>query len=300
MWIMLRRKPPTRPSPPKLSFHWSEPWLDGRHSDADLAVKKLLNHVESTDPDGRLGGAEYRELMRKHKVQVNTGYSPANNAFLDFWGQLCPDWSEARAIIFMGEQIRVFPHEYELNHSMKEYIEAGALIFHEYPEVTHALDVLSPAKKMIFEQALLDGCNEMQAQLVSMGKDPFLAEFPPTGWYEMHPEYASAFCRPYEMTITPKEPPQSELFERPEDLPGGRQPKKEPTTVQSHDLVVGKRYAVSHKRKGHFEGELVELYDEWAEFLITEGKTAALNPENSQEQGERVNCRRSFISVIEL
>ena len=83
---------------------------------------------------------------------------------------------------------------------MKLYMEEGVLIKHELEEVTHATKALSGAKKLIIEQALLDGCSEFQAELVAMGKDPLLGEIPPTAWYEVHPDLASIYCHDWEMT----------------------------------------------------------------------------------------------------
>ena len=86
---------------------------------------------------------------------------------------------------------------------MREYIEAGAvdLIPDNVAENTVIQEVLKGVKKEIYEQALVDGCNENQAMLVALGVDITIpdAEVIPIGWYKFRREYAQIFCYDWEM-----------------------------------------------------------------------------------------------------
>jgi len=183
-WVMLTAKPPTAPSPPKLSFHWATPFIE----------RTVLKRQMTFYPYG----------SHRDKPVVRN-IDPDDERVINEMGKYEPNWAGAAGIQFLGEKIRIFPHEYTKDHSMKLFLEEdGALIFHPFDSVKRAVRNYGDEKKRIIDAALLDGCTELQAQMVAEGLDPELGEVPPTGWYEMCEAYASVFCRPFEMAITPK------------------------------------------------------------------------------------------------
>lgn len=173
MWIMLTKKLSTEKSPPKLSYHWAESWPM-----IEWAVKQeraIRSGEMVVMADGCLSSPVYENE---------------------------PDWRYAVGIIFQGEKIRIFPHEFSKSEgSLRELVNGDGVIFHPSETVAALARTLSVAKQTIKEAAMLDGCDEFEAELVAHGKDPFeAAELPPTGWYEVRPELASVFCYEDEMT----------------------------------------------------------------------------------------------------
>ena len=171
MWIMLIKKLPTEKSPPKLSFHWAEPWPMVKWAvEQERAVRAGDMHVLS---DGTLMSPVFDKE---------------------------PDFRYCDRIIFQDEKIRVFPHEFTKNAgTLKELVNRDAVIFHPSETVAELAKVLSVAKQAIKDAAMLDGCDEFQAEMVAYGRDPFEAELPPSGWYEVKKELASVFCYENEM-----------------------------------------------------------------------------------------------------
>jgi len=62
-------------------------------------------------------------------------------------------------------------------------------------------DILSGVKKRIYEQALVDGCDNKQAFLMANGIDVSEEyDVPRMGWYRIRPEYGNVFCYESEAT----------------------------------------------------------------------------------------------------
>lgn len=202
MWIMLTVKLGTRPSPPRLAIFWSVPWPEVEH--AKYQTSRLRQSAEAgysredtrnlflPDEQGGLVDPSIQEVTIGSWMSVSREHN----------------WNGARAIFYKGEKIRVFPAEFKAmsNEFMKLFIEEGGLILHTdtVAEETAKAEVLDGVKRQIFEEALVDGCNNDQAQLVANGVDITLPnpDIPPLGWYEMKPSIAATFCHPHEMEET--------------------------------------------------------------------------------------------------
>lgn len=173
-WIILIKKLPTLPSPPKLSFHWSTAWPEPK-------------------------------WVEGQKKQMEDDYDEAATLFPALGG-FEPNWARARKIHWAGEDLRVFPHEFNLLTAdrMRFYLGENAYEFVAGDTATEQLrsEALDGETRPIFDAARLDGCDEMQALLVALGMDVSIpdAEFPPLGWYRCRPEIATVYCDDWEMS----------------------------------------------------------------------------------------------------
>lgn len=177
MWIMLTDKLPTVVSPPKLGIFWSVPWPMGI---LDAAFPKKKRSVKMGEPVlGEMYPGEYQNNLEQ--------------------------WNGARKIRYKGEDIRVFPREFNPVSAefMQEMINGGA---HELVTIGAAEEVLvkrtlGKGQRKIFDAALMDGCNKAQAMATALGQDVTLPDwnFPPIGWYQCVPQYAEYFCYESEM-----------------------------------------------------------------------------------------------------
>lgn len=160
MWILLTKKLPTGPSPPKLSIFWSVAWPE-----------KL----------SKMRKSEVRKLDLEE----------------DFYFE---EWANARKIRYKSSEIRVFPHEFNPVETkfIEEMVNGGAhvLVPESVAEETMIHKVLRKGQREIYEAALIDGCSEAQAMATALGQDVTLPDwkFPPIGWYKPNPEYARYFC----------------------------------------------------------------------------------------------------------
>lgn len=178
-WIMLIAKLPTRPSPPKMSIHWSTHWPFKRMAD-----------------------------RQKEKVKKNELGEGAGSVYVDFLTMFGrePVAKDARKIIYNDRELRVWPHEFtEITpENMRLYVEES----HELVSGTVAEETLikdmKGIKKEIYDAALLDGCTHYQAQLMALGVDVSDEnfEFPPIGWYRIKREYGEYFCTDQELEET--------------------------------------------------------------------------------------------------
>jgi len=95
------------------------------------------------------------------------------------------------------EKIRVFPHEYSVTDldNFKMLLKENAYVLIPYSEAGNILmdKYLSKGQRFIFESAQLDGCDDYQAMMVAIGKNPNDTP-PPMGWYKLREEYANIFC----------------------------------------------------------------------------------------------------------
>lgn len=197
MWILLKEKIRTEASPPKLSIFWSVPWPDNRwdrkekgrvKASVDFLMRKPFSEEDPLDPD-----AEF---------------------YWDGLGFKMPNWGRARRILFRGHAIRVFPHEFSAltPESLRLYLveEEGWELVPEGAAAEQIMKgVLEKDQKVLYEEALLDGCTHNQALLTALEVDITLEEpeFPAIGWYRCKPEIAGVFCHSWEMeeTVPPQE-----------------------------------------------------------------------------------------------
>lgn len=175
MWIMLREKLPTNPSPPKMSIFWSVPWVDMKHVESQ---RIQLENGRLED----LGGDIYFEVF---------GFKEAR-------------WDQARMIVYKDEQIRVFPHEFSILtiENMKMYLEKShELVPTNVAEQDIMDSILRGNRKRIYDAALVDGCTEYEARLMTIGVDVSSGHFeiPAIGWYKINPEYGCVFCTEKEL-----------------------------------------------------------------------------------------------------
>lgn len=225
MWIMLTKKLPTQFAPPKLSFHWAEPWVSAElfkaqfHRWLKMQKEVRLENIDWSEYEDIVDEDTYNEIQARKSAKQDKKitelqqrhryrYNKLKKEFLKLnyvpdglgWG-VEHNQGRALGIVFQGERIRVFPDEYNAEASMEMYLEAKALVLH--PADTSAAessDGLTDAQKVLVEHALVDGCNNFQALQMAFGRDVEEAEIPPIGWYEMRVEYASLYCTEEEMS----------------------------------------------------------------------------------------------------
>ena len=185
-WIFLVDKLPTEVAPPAMSLHYAVPWpIENKHEDKSFkeTCNKLRNllqrcslideqDLKETDDSDLWDFLEDKEvfdfvtdndpvlLVRVHKDTR----SPASLENRRMKG--------AMQIKFAGENIRVFPEEFSdvTLERMREYLDF--YIFHE-TDLWNGLG-LKPKdldEKFIYEAALLDGCDEYQANNILNGGD---------------------------------------------------------------------------------------------------------------------------------
>ncbi len=182
MWIMLIRKLPTKPSPPKLSIFWSIPWPNKEYVKRLREGKKqfMINVFGKSVPD----------WVKRHNYEDERD---AN------------EWEGARQIRYKCKELRVFPHEFNptTTERMEIYIneKAHTLVPESPAEEAVIKRALKKGEREIFEAAIIDGATEAQAVATALRQDITLPDwkFPPVGWYKPNPEMAAYFCHPWEM-----------------------------------------------------------------------------------------------------
>ena len=192
MWIILIKKLPTNPSPPKMSIFWSLPWPDTK------MIEK--QKMQLTDPLKRK--KSYSDIPRTLTVLEEEGLD--SNIYFDYFGFMGPQWNGARRINYKGKQIRIFPHEFTelVLENMKLYLEdSHELVPGSVAEEDIMDSILRGVKRKIYDAALVDGCAEYEARLMAMGVDVSSDhyEIPAIGWYRIKPEYGNIFCYKEEM-----------------------------------------------------------------------------------------------------
>ena len=230
-WIILIKKLPTDPSPPKLSLHWAVPWPD------DTWAKKQANTCSEC-------GFEVTRKKNKYYDPVEDDPSEEWNLTCDcekgptlnvtpedrevvspigFYGQIkvngktCyialgkeHNWTGAVKINYKQEDIRCFPDEFNYlsAKSMREYINSGSheLVVSEHKPTEQVYDmIMNTDQRLVYEAALLDGASHNQAIMTAASGQIFVdegatdIEFPVLGWYRCIPEYAGIFCDEWEM-----------------------------------------------------------------------------------------------------
>lgn len=204
MWILLTKKLPTKPSPPKLSIFWAVPW-----------PHNVFRGSVSLDPDGDMDeddfdkGLMFWPINSESSLTINGVAQPPGFYTQD------PDWRNAVRIHYLENDIRLYPHEFtELSaERMRDYIfglRGEEIPSHEFMSESVAtdnltLEITDGDLRPIYDAALLDGCTKEQAFMTAMGSDITDAEleFAPIGWYRCKPEFAEVFCELWEMEETP-------------------------------------------------------------------------------------------------
>lgn len=194
MWIMLTKKLPTSPSPPKMSIFWSVPWPHEEYAEQQKkTVRARMEHFYHIECD------------RIWEPDLDADTIPA---FDIKPGLKEPNRTRARRITYKGESIRVFPHEFTAQtvDNMREYIFSDCpsheLVTSDVAGEMTMRDIHGGMRRSVYDAALLDGCNEAQALATAWGRDITIedAEFPAVGWYRCVPEYAGIFCEEWEMS----------------------------------------------------------------------------------------------------
>lgn len=115
MWIMLTKKPPTQPSPPRLSIHWSVPWPHEKYA------QKQQETCQRCGCRVQEGVSSSKSKKRgKHKLTLGCicpgGPTIVTEEDREIYTELGAEhnWSGARAIEYKGERIRVFPDEFSI------------------------------------------------------------------------------------------------------------------------------------------------------------------------------------------
>ena len=238
MWIMFRNKPLCGPdcAPPKMSIFWSTPWPIAQADKLPIRFRVSLRKVNRAVVDAAWdewiktseGSAFARSygkpkfsklksvlpygLLEKYLQEIV--YSRTSN-----WLAESPhrdyDWDNARAIKYKGEKVRVFPEEFLQisDDEMHRWVSGGSheLVASDVSEAEQLIlaDLTTGLQRVVYEEALVAGCDHAQATVMALGGDPTEGmSFPPIGWYKCTLEYKWTFCRWEEM-----EPDEQEALE---------------------------------------------------------------------------------------
>ena len=217
MWIMLIAKLPTGVSPPKLSIFWAEPWRGEigeemyRRMVLDAYCREACKDREA--PRRRDQDDWDLELWDEcSKAIANGDFTPPEGTEERRLGRCLhpfgaePNWAGALAILYGGEKIRVFPHEYSklADERLKEYVaESHELVLGdtvESEQLSTELEI-SPEKQALVDAALLEGASLSEAKLMACGlySPEEGTEVKPSGWYRCRREYAEIYCTEREM-----------------------------------------------------------------------------------------------------
>lgn len=209
MWIILTKKIPTAPSPPKFSIFWSIP---GGNPDIIASQKRRYKR-----------GDKWKDALGELDEEPDM--------FYDGFGKE-PNASKTRIIHYMGRDVHVQSGEYNVlkPENMHNYVfghPADGINSHELvgnDETTRRMlaTALETDLRSIYEAALLDGCNEQMARYIAImdesdqiAGDEFF-EFPPVGWYRpiLGKGIVECFADPWELEETPPLDVSAQDFER--------------------------------------------------------------------------------------
>lgn len=225
MWITINTRLPIQNPPPKLSMFWSVPWPDHEYAskqgvtclECGEVIRKGPRYAKVTREELLEGATSYHGKLYLERGKFTCGCNgdpivvsedadslpdvaasfllkdPKQSPFRE------QNWVGARKIRYMGEDIRVFPNEFNpcTPQKMAELIfgEAYELI----PDDVATEKLLGTLKdsdqKVLYEYALLEGADHNQAVQAALGMDVTVNEtqFPAVGWYRLRPEYAAFF-----------------------------------------------------------------------------------------------------------
>ncbi len=193
MWIMLTKKLPTEVSPPKLSLFYSYSHTITEEEKIRCLKSYFSGWEMNINVLQMIEGEESRKKAIKKLKEMNSIpdglFGSAPNDFNAVW------------INYKHKSIKVFPHEYSVmnKENLKEYMtESHELVVDDYTEELVRNRFTEKGNRKIFEAALLDGCDEFEAMMVAIGKDPSEVP-PPIGWWKCKEAYARIFCHGSEM-----------------------------------------------------------------------------------------------------
>lgn len=182
-WVIITKRLPIDPEIqlPLLSIHWTVAWPQWEFAKSQLERLKHYKLDENASDD----------LLTDHYLPDARGMG---------WE---PIWAKARRVLFKGESIRVFPHEFSvlsLEH-MQLYLLGDAndgieppyelVLSNTASDERIGEEIKSGRQRVLYEQALTDGCDHDLAVLTALGLDVTAqVEFPPIGWYKLKPGYA--------------------------------------------------------------------------------------------------------------
>lgn len=187
-WVLLLKKLPVRPSPPKLSIFYATPWT---------------NEAIVNDQKERYFDKEANEWWDWSRS--GSPIDPDSDYFMDLFGAE-QNWAKAMKIVYKSNDIRILPGEYKLlsPEHMRDYVfgmEGEDIPTHTLIENNEASAMMLAIARdtdlrMIYEAALIDGCNPPMAEMVSMGIEieNEALEFPPVGWYKPEQFVLDMYC----------------------------------------------------------------------------------------------------------
>ena len=239
MWIMFRNRPACDPeyAPPKMSIFWSTPWPIAQADKSPIRVRVSFSKVNRAVVDAAWdewiktseGGAFERSYGKPKfaKLKSVLPYSLLEKYLREIvytktpeWLNRPPygreyDWDHARAIKFKGETIRVFPEEFTQvsDDEMHRWVAGGSheLVASDVSEAEQRIlgELTTGLQHVVYEEALVAGCDHTQATVTALGGDPTEGmSFPPIGWYKCALDFKWTFCRWEEM-----EPDEQEALE---------------------------------------------------------------------------------------
>ena len=195
MWIMLIKKLPTEISPLKLSLFYSY-----KLKPTEQEIERVL---KAHDTEGYV----YNNFIKSHYIDEQAKKTFKRIERMDKipdlfgWGYV-PNELRAVWINYKNEKIKVYPHEYSIitPENLKLYMtNSHELVPDNYGTEQLKNISLTKGQRFIYDAALIDGCDEYQAMMVALGKDP--SEIPPPiGWWRCKQEYAKIYCFDEEMT----------------------------------------------------------------------------------------------------
>lgn len=205
-WIILNKKPPVHPSPPRLSILWAnEPEITEEQLE-EFTEKKVdftLDRNATEDGGGHRGfGALWWEGMSQQEIRakVETVNAIREDEQVEYLFGKNRYWEQnslgKRTINYKGSVITVFPSEFsEMTlEKMREYIYGGAytLVQDERSDKALLKTALETDLRTVYEAAMIDGCGEQLALAIAMGAEigDIETEFPPVGWYRLNEAYA--------------------------------------------------------------------------------------------------------------
>ena len=169
MWIMITKRIPTDPSPPKMAIFWSELW---GHS------KKDIERYEKTD-----NGWDGFGFVDDRRKSMRVEYEGTNIRILD-----------GEYSIVAPERMRIY---LGLEDGMDEEDGSHYLVPCSVSDKMIQREIRKGSKGVLMEAAMLDGCNKIQAKMVANGIDVTEPDYeiPPLGYYMVKEHYADLFTR---------------------------------------------------------------------------------------------------------
>lgn len=195
MWVMIKREIPVDSEfkPERLSLHWAEPW--GKLSDKELLNEIRHNeHMMEIVHDYLRGKyvdeSSVEDSIMKHIKPIRRILEGIDRFRVNDGGGYCDNKMHKMRIHVNGQDVGVLSHEYSVPEldKLKMFInETHVLVCSD--TVYKAMGSMTIRQSKIYEQALTDGCDSFQAEIVVSGGDPFIDVPQPVGWYRIKPEY---------------------------------------------------------------------------------------------------------------